>query len=93
MASVYCPSCDRHDAGCPAASARAVTALGQKALVAAAKRGKAGAFEALLVAHHNKLLRTAHCITRNREDAEDAVQDSLLRAFVHIHEFDGRSSF
>ena len=25
--------------------------------------------------------------------AEDAVQDTLLRAFVHMRDFDGRSSF
>jgi RNA polymerase sigma-70 factor (ECF subfamily) len=30
---------------------------------------------------------------RNREDAEDAVQDSLLKAFVHLKDFDGRSQF
>jgi RNA polymerase sigma-70 factor (ECF subfamily) len=32
-------------------------------------------------------------ITRNREDAEDALQDSFLSAFVHLRDFDGRSSF
>src|SRR5438105_8325108 len=30
---------------------------------------------------------------RNREDAEDALQDSLLNAFVHVKDFDGRSQF
>jgi RNA polymerase sigma-70 factor, ECF subfamily len=32
-------------------------------------------------------------ITKNREDAEDALQDSFLSAFVHLRNFDGRSSF
>jgi len=32
-------------------------------------------------------------ITRNREDAEDALQDSFLSALVHLESFDGRSSF
>ena len=32
-------------------------------------------------------------ITRAREDAEDAVQDTLLRAFVHLGGFEGRSNF
>jgi RNA polymerase sigma-70 factor (ECF subfamily) len=40
-----------------------------------------------------KLFRTAHRVTRTREDAEDAVQDTLLRAFVHMSDFEGRSSF
>jgi RNA polymerase sigma-70 factor (ECF subfamily) len=32
-------------------------------------------------------------VTKNREDAEDALQDSILRAFRNLHQFDGRSSF
>ena len=62
-------------------------------LLAAARRGRAAAFEALCRPHTAKLLKVAFCITRNREDAEDALQDSLLRAYVHISGFDGRSSF
>src|SRR5579863_7805257 len=30
---------------------------------------------------------------RNREDAEDAVQDAFLKAFTHLKDFDGLSSF
>jgi RNA polymerase sigma-70 factor (ECF subfamily) len=62
-------------------------------LVAAAKSGHAAAFDALCHPHTKRLFRGAYRITRNREDAEDALQDSFLRAFVHIHKFDGRSSF
>lgn len=62
-------------------------------LLAAAKRGKSGAFEALCNAHTVKLFKTALYITRNREDAEDAVQDSLMRAFMHLKNFHGNSSF
>ena len=32
-------------------------------------------------------------ITRNREDAEDVVQKSLLQAFVHLDAFHGGSRF
>ena len=32
-------------------------------------------------------------ITRNREDAEDVVQKSLLQAFVHLGAFQGSSKF
>lgn len=62
-------------------------------LLAAAKRGKSGAFEVLCEAHTAKLFKAALYITRNREDAEDAVQDSLMRAFMHIKNFQGNSSF
>jgi RNA polymerase sigma-70 factor, ECF subfamily len=62
-------------------------------LVADAKRGHQGAFGELCERHSKKLFHTTLRITRNREDAEDALQDSLLSAFVHIRKFDGRSSF
>src|SRR5260370_7266828 len=32
-------------------------------------------------------------MTRTREDAEDVVQQSLQKAFVHLHQFEGKSSF
>jgi RNA polymerase sigma-70 factor, ECF subfamily len=65
----------------------------EQRLLAAAKRGRAEAFEALCSAHTAKLFKAAFRITRNREDAEDALQDSLLRALVHIKNFHGNSRF
>ena len=32
-------------------------------------------------------------ITRNKEDAEDALQESLLKAFTHLNAFDEKSKF
>jgi len=65
----------------------------EQALVAAAKQGQAEAFGALCEPLARKLIQSAHRITRNREDAEDAFQDALSSAFIHIDNFDGRSSF
>jgi RNA polymerase sigma-70 factor (ECF subfamily) len=62
-------------------------------LVQAAKQGQATAFGALCDRYARQLLRAAHRITQSHEDAEDAVQDALLRAFVHFADFDGRSTF
>src|SRR6201998_398189 len=67
--------------------------LGEDRLVEAAKRGHSTAFGTLCERYSQQLFRAAHRITRNREDAEDAVQDTLLRGFVHLRDFDGRSSF
>jgi RNA polymerase sigma factor (sigma-70 family) len=66
---------------------------GEKRLVEAAKGGRGTAFDTLCERYRQQLFRAAHRITRNREDSEDAVQDALLRAFVHIRNFDGRSTF
>jgi RNA polymerase sigma-70 factor (ECF subfamily) len=42
-------------------------------------------------------MKQVSCVTRrimrNREDAEDALQDCLLNAFVHVKDFDERSRF
>ncbi len=62
-------------------------------LVEAAKEGHSAAFGTLCERYTQQILRAAHRITRSREDAEDAVQDAQLRAFVHLRDFDGRSSF
>jgi RNA polymerase sigma-70 factor (ECF subfamily) len=65
----------------------------ESSLVAAAKFGQKEAFNVLCERLAPKILRSLYRITKNREDAEDALQDAFLRAFVHIVEFDGRSKF
>lgn len=59
----------------------------------AAKNEYSTSFAALSNQYREQLFRAAHRITRTREDAEDAVQDTLLRAFVHLGGFEGRSNF
>ena len=68
-------------------------ATAETSLVAAARGGDAAAFEQLVARHEQRLRRVAQKITHNREDAEDAVQSSLLRAFVHLRSFRGDSQF
>jgi RNA polymerase sigma-70 factor (ECF subfamily) len=65
----------------------------EEQLIAAAKNGRRAPFGELCERHVKKVFYVAHRITRNREDAEDAVQDCLLNAFVHLRDFDGRSRF
>jgi RNA polymerase sigma-70 factor, ECF subfamily len=62
-------------------------------LVAAAKDGSSRACEALVERHARRILRVAQRVTENREDAEDIVQQSFQKAFAHLREFEGRSSF
>jgi RNA polymerase sigma-70 factor, ECF subfamily len=64
-----------------------------RVLVAAAKSGSIGAFEVLVRRHQARILRVAQRVTRNREDAEDIVQQSFQKAFGHLHKFEERSSF
>ena len=62
-------------------------------LVEAAKSGNHSAFEELWARHSDTAFRSAYRILRNRDDAEDTLQDAWMKAFVHLKAFDGRSKF
>ena len=62
-------------------------------LVAAAKRGDTAAFEELVNRYERKIFRLTMNITRNREDAEDAMQDAFLKAYAHLKDFQEDSRF
>ncbi len=62
-------------------------------LVSAAKHGDGRAFGILIERYHGRILAIARRFTRIREDAEDIVQQSFQKAFVHLHKFEGKSSF
>jgi len=67
--------------------------LDDELLVARAKDGDTSAFVELRERHSTKVLRTVFRIIRNWEDAEDALQESLLKAFRHLNGFENRCSF
>lgn len=63
------------------------------ALVAAAKTGRNQAFEILVGRYQARILGVVMRFTRNREDAEDIAQQGFQKAFVHMPQFEGISSF
>jgi RNA polymerase sigma factor (sigma-70 family) len=67
--------------------------MGDDQLVAAAQEGQEWAFSELCTRYSKRVFNTIYGVTKNREDAEDALQDSMMRAFMHLQQFDGRSSF
>jgi RNA polymerase sigma-70 factor (ECF subfamily) len=62
-------------------------------LLVAAKKGEGRAFECLMSRYQARILAVAFRITRNREDAQDVVQQSFHKAFMHLDRFQGKSSF
>jgi RNA polymerase sigma-70 factor (ECF subfamily) len=56
-------------------------------LVHASKSGDIAAFEELVRRYNSRLLRIAQRVTRNHEDAQDAVQDAFLNALHLPREF------
>lgn len=66
---------------------------GERALVAAAQAGMTDAMDELLVRHKTALYRAARRFTKCHEDAEDLVQDAMLRAYVNVRKFRNESHF
>jgi len=62
-------------------------------LVAAAKLRDHPAFAELWTRHSNTAFKMAYRITGNRDDAEDAIQDAWMKAYLHLNTFDGRAQF
>src|SRR5271163_2522748 len=62
-------------------------------LVAAARAGSNAAFEELQSRYSRRLYRRIQFITRNHEDAEDALQETFLHAYLALDSFEGRSQF
>jgi RNA polymerase sigma-70 factor (ECF subfamily) len=71
-----------------------MTSIGpDQRLIAAATTGDAAAFSALVERHRAELQVHAYRMLGSLEDAQDAVQDALLRAWRSRETYDGRSTF
>jgi RNA polymerase sigma-70 factor (ECF subfamily) len=71
-----------------------VTSPGQDhQLIAAATSGDSAAFSALAERHRSELQVHAYRMLGSLEDAQDAVQDALLRAWRSRETYDGRATF
>jgi RNA polymerase sigma-70 factor, ECF subfamily len=62
-------------------------------LVAQAARGDDGAFELLVHRYSEDLWRLARTLLRNDAEAEEAVQDTFLKAYRSLASFRGDASF
>jgi RNA polymerase sigma-70 factor (ECF subfamily) len=62
-------------------------------LVAQARDGDAPAFSELVKRYESKVFRLAQHVTQNREDAEDVLQETFLKAYEHLDQFRGDSKF
>jgi RNA polymerase sigma-70 factor (ECF subfamily) len=77
----------------PSLQLATVAASDDLALVHATKRGNVVAFEELVKRYDRKIFRIAQHITRNREDAQDVVQKTFLKAFQKLDQFQENSQF
>jgi RNA polymerase sigma-70 factor, ECF subfamily len=68
-------------------------AFDEAALVARAKAGDSDAFSELVSHYDRRVFRMAKQITQNDEDAEDVLQETFLKAYSHLDDFQGNSKF
>src|SRR5437667_675183 len=61
--------------------------------VARAQAGDQDAFGLLVERHSIRLFQLVYRMTGNEQDAEDVVQETLLRAYKQLHRFESRAGF
>jgi len=81
-----------HDAAA-AVSARAVPKMDESSVIRAVQAGDPDAFEQLVRAHDQSVLRLALNLLRSPEDARDVYQEAFLRVYRNIHTFRFDCSF
>ncbi|HLK65272.1 MAG TPA: sigma-70 family RNA polymerase sigma factor [Bryobacteraceae bacterium] len=69
------------------------TSIDESTLVAQAREGDTRAFGELVRRYEGKIFRLAQHVTQNREDAEDVLQETFLKAYEHLDQFKGDSKF
>lgn len=77
----------------PAIVAAEQPVLTDEQVVARVLAGELNVFEVLMRRYNRRLFRAVRSILLSDDDAEDVVQDAYVRAYTHLHQFEGRSSF
>lgn len=62
-------------------------------VVARVLGGDREAFGILMRRHGKRLLRVAIAVLRDENEAEEVVQETFVRAFTHLSQFEGRAQF
>ncbi len=65
----------------------------ESVLVSQAREGDTAAFAELVRRYEGKIFRLAQHVTQNREDAEDVLQETFMKAYEHLDQFKGDSKF
>lgn len=65
----------------------------ETALINQAQSGDKDAFLALADRYRLRLRAVALRITRSHEQAEDTVQETMLKAYLHLHQYQSRAQF
>jgi RNA polymerase sigma-70 factor (ECF subfamily) len=81
------------DRSSPPASSGDLQVADDARLVELARAGNRGAFRVLVERYQGRLLAMATDILKSREEAEDVVQESFVKAYLALDTFKGESSW
>jgi RNA polymerase sigma-70 factor (ECF subfamily) len=67
--------------------------LSDEAIVDRVRHGERHLFEVLMRRNNQRVYRVARSILRDEREVEDVMQESYVRAFAHLNQFEGRARF
>src|SRR3989442_12468629 len=67
--------------------------LTDEEIVARVCAGEQGLFEVLMRRHNQRVYLAARAILHDDDETEDVMQDAYVRAYEHLHDFEGRARF
>lgn len=76
-----------------AEAARQTASLEDGEVVRRVRAGETALFEVLMRRHDQRVYRTVRAILRDEDEAEDAMQQAWIQAYLHLGEFEGTAAF
>lgn len=62
-----------------------------ESLVALTQQGRSEAFRYIVIQHNQRLYRVARAVLNDDDEAQDALQDAYVNAYLHISDFKGQA--
>src|SRR5918911_384712 len=62
-------------------------------IVERVRAGETALYEVLMRRHNQRLFRTIRSVVNDDGEAEDILQETWVRAYEHLDQFEGRASF
>ena len=67
--------------------------ISDEEVVRRVRAGETGLFEVVMRRYNQRLYRVARAILRDNAEAEDAMQQAYVNAYVHLEQFESRATF
>src|SRR5512138_2689363 len=72
---------------------KTTASLDDREVVRRVRAGETALFEVLMRRHDQRVYRTVRAILRDEDEAEDAMQQAWIQAYLHLGDFEGTSAF